>query len=325
MSHTRRFKAPGYGHFKPSKELAKVASSGTLLVDTGTCSSVCRLAFFKVRSWTLDPNAVEELYTVDDTPLKARGEIRPQLRLGDKVKEKIQVTFQVVEGVNENTLSVNRALDMGASVQFESDNCYIQWVDGKKTTFARQGNQFPLPLEELEQPTTRYGKVAAIDEADEDAMAVQTYAMQEDEEAEAAQEYARREEEEEVRNRVDPNGFFFSPEKEEGVEDESRLVTILCRTNTVTCWPLALQLPNQSTEIAQPRYCPQNVGLYLKNLGYNKVILQHDGEPSIRALALCGSLRPSSTLRRQQGRVGSCRPFEVRDGHRRFKAFRTNR
>ena len=92
----------------------------------------------------------------------------------------------MVEGVNENILSVNRALDMGASVHFESDNCYIQWADGRKATFARQGEQFLLPFKELEQPTTRYGKVAAIDE---DAMAVQT------EEAEAVQEYARREEE----------------------------------------------------------------------------------------------------------------------------------
>ena len=78
------------------------------------------------------------------------------------------------------------------SVHFESDNCYIQWADGRKATFARQGKQFLLPFEELEQPTTRYGKVAAIDE---DAMAVEAYAMQEDEEAEAVQEYARREEE----------------------------------------------------------------------------------------------------------------------------------
>ena len=170
--------------------MAKVASRGTLLVDTGACSSVCRPEAFP--SALLDPNAVEELYTVDDTPLKACGEIRPQLRLGDKLKEEAQVTFQVVEGVNENILSVNRALDMGASVHFESDNCYIQWADGRKTTFARQGKQFLFPFEELEQPTTRHGKVAAIDE---DAMAVQAYAMQEDEEAEAVQKYARREEE----------------------------------------------------------------------------------------------------------------------------------
>jgi len=127
--------------------VAKVASRGTLLVDTGACSSVCRPEAFP--SALLHPNAVEELYTVDDTPLKACGEIRPQLRLGDELKEEAQVTFQVVEGVNENILSVNRALDMGASVHFESDNCYIQWADGRKATFARQGKQFLLPYKLL--------------------------------------------------------------------------------------------------------------------------------------------------------------------------------
>ena len=95
--------------------------------------------------------------------------------------------------MNENVLSVNRALDMGASVHFESDNCYIQWADGRKATFARQGKQFLLLKSWSNLPPD--GKVAAIDEADEDAMAVQAYAMQEDKEAEAVQEYARREEE----------------------------------------------------------------------------------------------------------------------------------
>ena len=82
---------------------------------------------------------------MDDTPLKACGEIRLQLRLGGKLKEETHITFHVVEGVNENILSVNRALDMGASVHFESDNCYIQWADGRKTTFARQGKQLTEP------------------------------------------------------------------------------------------------------------------------------------------------------------------------------------
>ena len=110
--------------------------------------------------------------------------------------------------------------------------------------------------------------------------------------------------------------FFLSPEKEEEVEDESRLVTILCLTDTVTGWPLALQLPNKSSEVAQSRYCLQNVDLYLKNLGYNKVILQHDGEPSIRALAesiqrhVGSSVRESPPKQHQsQGAVESMSGF----------------
>jgi hypothetical protein len=79
--------------------------------------------------------------------------------------------------------------------------------------------------------------------------------------------------------------FFLSPEREEEVEDESRLVTILCLTDTGTGWPLTLQLPNKSVEVAQSKYCLQNIDLYFKNLRYDKIILQHDGEPAIRALA----------------------------------------
>ena len=84
--------------------------------------------------------------------------------------------------------------------------------------------------------------------------------------------------------------FFLSPEREEEVgeeevEDESRLVTILCLTDTGTGWPLTLQLPNKSVEVAQSKYCLQNIDLYFKNLKYDKIILQHDGEPAIRALA----------------------------------------
>ena len=64
--------------------------------------------------------------------------------------------------------------------------------------------------------------------------------------------------------------FFLSPEREEEVEDESRLVTILCLTDTGTGWPLTLQLPNKSVEVAQSKYCLQNIDLYFKNLRYDK-------------------------------------------------------
>ena len=84
---------------------------------------------------------------------------------------------------------------------------------------------------------------------------------------------------------VQMNYFFLATEKEEEVEDESRLVTILCLTDTTTGWPLALQLPNKSIEVCQSKSCLQNIDLYFKKLRYDKIILQHDGEPAIRALA----------------------------------------
>jgi hypothetical protein len=84
--------------------LAKIDSRGTPLGDTGASSSVSRPEAFQTAA--LNTEAVEELHTVDDTPLKACGEIRPKLRLGNQHKEETHVTFQVVESITDNILSV---------------------------------------------------------------------------------------------------------------------------------------------------------------------------------------------------------------------------
>jgi hypothetical protein len=52
-----------------------------------------------------------------------------------------------------------------------------------------------LPFEELEQPKVWQAKIAAIDPADEEAMAVEPYALHGDEEGDAVRDHARREEE----------------------------------------------------------------------------------------------------------------------------------
>ena len=334
--------------------LALVAAQGNLLVDTGACTSVCSP---NVYSGTVDHTNKEELYSVDDSPLKACGQIRPKLRLGEEATEDAAVTFQVVEGISENILSVNRAVDEGAGVWFSADECYILWPDGGKATFSRQGKQFILPFEEL-SGKHRQTQIAHINEDDEDAQAVRDWEMQRDEEAEAVLEYAQREEEarqaeeraeedpglladleaegeppaapeaqelglpatpsedemrrhrlthlpfapwceecvsgkaredhhsqsntQTVERKVQMDYFFLS--KEEAVEDESTLITVLCMTDLASGWPLAMQLPSKSTETSQSKYVLQNIDLHFRKLGYDKVILQHDGEPAIRAL-----------------------------------------
>ena len=297
--------------------------------------------------------------------MKAFGQIRPKLRLGEEATEDATVTFQVVEGISENILSVNRAADEGAGVWFSADECYILWPDGGKATFSRQGKQFILPLEEL-SGEHRQTQIAHINEEDEDAQAVRDWAMQHDEEAEAALEYAQREEEarqaeerakedpslladleaaegeppaapeaqelglpatpseEEMRrhrvahlpfapwceecvsgkakedhhrqsntqtvgHKVQMDCFFLS--KDEAVEDESTPITVLCMTDLASGWPLTIQLPPKSTETSQSKYVLQNIDLYFRRLGYDKVILQHDGEPAIRALSLGESIQ----------------------------------
>ena len=83
------------------------------------------------------------------------------------------VTFQVVEGITDNILSVNRAVDAGATVVFSPDDCFIQGADGGKASFHRQGKQFVLPYEELSGTSSRRVKIAPV--VDEEA-AVEAYA-----------------------------------------------------------------------------------------------------------------------------------------------------
>ena len=71
-------------------------------------------------------------------------------------------------------LSVNRAVDAGATVVFSHDECYIQWADGGKASFHRQGKQFILPYEELTGKPSRQVKIAPV--IDEEAAAVEAYA-----------------------------------------------------------------------------------------------------------------------------------------------------
>ena len=80
-----------------------------------------------------------------------------------------------------------------------------------------------------------------------------------------------------------------------------------------------MQLPSKCTETSQSKYVLQNIDLYFRKLGYDKVILQHDGEPAIRALgesiqryvgASRASLREAPPRSHQaQGAVGSMNGF----------------
>ena len=79
--------------------MAMIASRGTLFVDIGACSSVCRPEGFETAA--LDTEAVEELYTVDDASLKACGEIRPRSP-SDFPSGRV-----LVEGITDNILAVN--------------------------------------------------------------------------------------------------------------------------------------------------------------------------------------------------------------------------
>ena len=166
------------GKVRAHHAVRAVARVGDLLVDTGACASVCRPDAFK---------AEVDLFSVDDSPLSTRGEVRPHLTIGSGLHgQDAQVSFQVVEGITENILFINRALDDGASVLFSPDDCHIKWPDGSKAQFERRGRQFILPYREKANP---HGQVRVAPVGDDpEAEAVEAYAALEfasDEEPEA--------------------------------------------------------------------------------------------------------------------------------------------
>ena len=171
-----------------------------LLVDTGACVSVCRPGTFEA---PVDSADTLSLYTVDDTPLACLGATEPLLTLGGNRRQKASTKFQVVNKITDDILSVNRAVDAGASVVF-GPYCYIQWADGTRADFYRRGNQYVLPYEEVLHPRRagRPAKVAAVGVADPDEEAVDEFARMEaeaeaaghpDPEAAAAEAFAQRE------------------------------------------------------------------------------------------------------------------------------------
>ncbi|OLP75531.1 hypothetical protein AK812_SmicGene44654, partial [Symbiodinium microadriaticum] len=105
---------PGVRHISDQKMRILAVSGerqGYLLVDTGATVSVCRPDTF------LEPvNTAARLYSVDDTPLDTKGTVEPVLKLGRRSRQEAKTTFQVVSGITDDILSVNRAVDAGARV-----------------------------------------------------------------------------------------------------------------------------------------------------------------------------------------------------------------
>ncbi|OLP72818.1 hypothetical protein AK812_SmicGene48048, partial [Symbiodinium microadriaticum] len=183
---------PGVRHISDQKMRILAVSGerqGYLLVDTGATVSVCRPDTF------LEPvnaDARQTLYSVDDTPLDTKGTVEPVLKLGRRSRQEAKTTFQVVSGISDDILSVNRAVDAGARVVFDAAGSYIEWEDGSRADFIRSGRQFLMPYTCAGRPRKRT-RVAAIGEEenypdDPEAQAVADFAR-----AEAAAEEERRE------------------------------------------------------------------------------------------------------------------------------------
>ena len=75
--------------------------------------------------------------------------VEPVLLLGGSHRQTAQTTFQVVDGLTDDILSVNRAIDAGATVVFGPETSYVEWADGSLADFFGQGNQFVFRFKQV--------------------------------------------------------------------------------------------------------------------------------------------------------------------------------
>ncbi|CAE7522738.1 unnamed protein product [Symbiodinium sp. CCMP2592] len=176
--------------------------SGSLLVDSGACVSVCRPEAFP----DLQPaGPPKSLYSVDNSRLKTKGRVQPSLLLGEE-RQSCKVNFEVTEDIEDEILSISRAVEAGAGIWLHREDSHILWPDGVRASILKRGSQFLLPYERELPPgsTNRVAPVAAeppnpgkdlghyeyIPEHDLEAREVEDAAMEAaaDEEAAAAEE-----------------------------------------------------------------------------------------------------------------------------------------
>ncbi|CAE7721094.1 unnamed protein product [Symbiodinium sp. CCMP2592] len=192
--------APPHDTEPEEEKILKV--SGSLLVDSGACVSVCRPEAFP----DLQPaGPPKSLYSVDNSRLKTKGRVQPSLLLGEE-RQSCKVNFEVTEDIEDEILSISRAVEAGAGIWLHREDSHILWPDGVRASILKRGSQFLLPYERELPPgsTNRVAPVAAeppspgkdlghydyIPEHDLEAREVEDAAMEAaaDEEAEAAEE-----------------------------------------------------------------------------------------------------------------------------------------
>ena len=77
--------------------------------------------------------------------------------------------------------------------------------------------------------------------------------------------------------------YMFLGRKCDELPEESALLTILVAVDVESGYPFAMQVPRKGMK--QGKYALENLELFLNRLGYDKVILQHDAEHAVGAVA----------------------------------------
>ena len=103
-----------------------------------------------------------DLYSVDSSRLKTKGNVQPSLLLGEE-KQSCKVNFEVTADTEDEILSISRAVEAGAGIWLHRDDSHILWPDGVRASILKRGSQFLLPYDRELPPgsTNRVAPVAA--------------------------------------------------------------------------------------------------------------------------------------------------------------------
>ncbi|CAE7226937.1 unnamed protein product [Symbiodinium sp. CCMP2592] len=268
--------------------------SGSLLVDSGACASVCRPEAFP----DLQPaGPPKSLYSVDNSRLKTKGRVQPSLLLGEE-RQSCKVNFEVTEDIEDEILSISRAVE----------DSHILWPDGVRASILKRGSQFLLPYERAAEEEEAAGNPAPLEEQAEQPdsrprglRAPRNPTAQERAEHElthtpyqawcekcvegkAREDPHRRREpsDDPVTPLVTMDYQFYSRDGKE-VEEEASLATVLNLTDRATGWTLSVPVAHKGHRHAA--YAAGLVEQFVDRLGYDKFTLQADQENAIASVA----------------------------------------
>ncbi|CAE7208532.1 unnamed protein product [Symbiodinium sp. CCMP2592] len=258
--------------------------SGSLLVDSGACVSVCRPEAFP----DLQPaGPPKSLYSVDNSRLKTKGRVQPSLLLGEE-RQSCKVNFEA-----------------GAGIWLHREDSHILWPDGVRASILKRGSQFLLPYERELPPgsTNRVAPVAAEPPSPGKDLGHYDYIPEQKQQPTKRPKLLKRRRlreraehelthtpyqawcepsDDPVTPLVTMDYQFYSRDGKE-VEEEASLATVLNLTDRATGWTLSVPVAHKGR-----RHAAYVVGLVeqlVDCLGYDKFTLQADQENAIASVA----------------------------------------
>ncbi|CAE6971006.1 RE2 [Symbiodinium sp. CCMP2592] len=307
--------APPHDTEPEEEKILKV--SGSLLVDSGACVSVCRPEAFPDLQPAGPPRS---LYSVDNSRLKTKGRVQPSLLLGEE-RQSCKVNFEVTEDIEDEILSISRAVEAGAGIWLHQEDSHILWPDGVRASILKRGSQFLLPYERELPPGSTNWVAPVAPEPPSPGRDLGHYEYIPEHDLEAREEQAEQPDsrprglraprnptaQERAEHELTHTPYqawcektrtaavsplmmplvtmdyqFYSRDGKE-VEEEASLATVLNLTDRATGWTLSIPVAHKGHRYAA--YAAGLVEQFVDRLGYDKFTLQADQENALASVA----------------------------------------